>query len=232
MHARMVGRVLALMLLAPSPALAQGPEQLVQLEPSKGEWQLEYSGAYGGEDEHEVEALFGVTDRLAFGGEAEFEGGVIESAGFAAVYRFAKPGEHGLGLGAALSLSVDRSGHLAAAETRVIAEGRGSRWWLQGDLILRHRREDGMGGTGGAYALSLQHALAEDLWFGIEASGQAVRLGGAEALAPRGHHHAGPSLTIERELGERELEVGVAWMQRIRGEGNGSGPRLFVQLTL
>lgn len=58
-----------------APASAQGgPEQLDQIEPEKGKWQVEYFGAFGGDGGQVVEALVAVSDWLVLGVEIEMEG--------------------------------------------------------------------------------------------------------------------------------------------------------------
>jgi hypothetical protein len=234
---RALGAALPVCLLAcTAPALAQdGPEQLDQIEPGAGEWQAEYYGAFGGAGEQSLELLVGVSDRLVLGAEAEFEGprdGLsFDTIALVALYRAVDPEDHPVGVGIKVEASVGRDGRLARLETRAIVERRGPSWWLQGDLILRHVREDGARGTGVAYAASVQHALGGKAWLGIEASGQAARIGGAAELAPQGNHYAGPSLTVERPIGDGEVELGLAWLHRLRGNGPGSGPRIFAQFS-
>ncbi len=209
---------MALACLFGEPAWAEdGPEQLDQIEIEKGEWQLEYYGAFGGDGEQGVEALIAVSDRLLLGAEVELEGPrdglVLESLGLSALVRLADPKEATVGLGWGFRAAIDRTGSLSMLETRAIAETRTPRWWLQGNLILRHVREDHGRGTGLAYGTSLQHSLGEDIWFGVEASGRLVRLSGGEQGAPEGQHYAGPSLTIERPVGNgSEVELGLAWV--------------------
>jgi hypothetical protein len=96
---------------------------------------------------------------------------------------------------------------------------------------VRDAREDGAAGTGLAYAASVQRSLGGDTWLGIEASGQLARLDGATELAAAGRHYAGPSLTADLPIGASEVELGFAWLQRLRGDGPGSGPRIFAQFT-
>ncbi|MCW3837935.1 hypothetical protein ACFQ1E_18155 [Sphingomonas canadensis] len=230
--------VLAAVLAAASvPARAQGgPEQLDQLEPGAGEWQLEYAGVFGGDGEQELEALFALSDRFAIGATAEFEGpggGIrLDAIGAKALYRMIDPDGHPIGLGIGAEAAVSADGSFAAGEVRLIAESRPARWWIQADAILRHAREDGLGGTGIAYAGSVQRGLGSAAWLGIEASGQVLRIAGDPGLAPRGQHYIGPSLTFEREMAKgNEAEIGIAWLERVRGQGPGSGPRIFVQLT-
>ena len=226
----------SLLLLSPVRALAEpGPEALDQLEPAAGEWQAEWLGVFGGEGEQGLELLAGVTDQLVIGGEIEFEGPrdglVYEGASAILMWRFTDPKQRPVGLGLMAELGLDRGGQLSALEARGIAEVQNERWWLQANAILRHVRDDGARGTGIAYSASAQRAVA-GLWLGMEASGQAVRLGGEPALASQGSHYAGPSLTIEQDIGaESEVEIGLAWLERLKGEGSPSGPRVFVQFT-
>jgi hypothetical protein len=217
------------LLVAASPAFAQ-VEQLTQVEPGKGEWQLEYFGAYGGHDEHAVEAIAGVTDKVAIAVDAEFSGDTFEAAGLGALYRFADPEHAPVGLGVMVSGGIDRDGEFSGAELRGIVDLRRPEWWVQGDLMLRHSREHGHKGTGVAYATSVQRAIGHEIaWLGIEASGRLARISGDHELAPEGEHYVGPSLTVEFAHGD--IELGAAWLQRVAGEGPKSQPRVFVQFT-
>ncbi len=137
-----------------------------------------------------------------------------------------------LATGVMVEIGFDTDGELAELGGRFIAESIGERWWLQGNLIVRHQREDGERGTGLAYGVSAQRALIDGLWFGAEASGQFARLSGPAELAPRGSHWIGPSLSGEIEPSEEsEIELGLAWMFRVSGEGQPSGPRVFLQAS-
>ena len=70
----------------------------------------------------------------------------------------------------------------------------------------------------------------DDVWLGVEASGQLIRLEGDAEAAPSGQHYIGPSLTIERRLGaSSEVEMGIAYLRRVERLGPGSSARLFVQ---
>ncbi|WP_152664082.1 hypothetical protein [Sphingomonas sp. SRS2] len=233
----MRGRVLTLagaIMLAAAPAQA-GIESIAQLEPEAGEWEAEWFGAFDGDGEQEFELLTGLTDQLALGGEVEFEGprhGLeFESVAALALWRFTDPDTQPLGFGLMGSAAINRHGDLTRLEARAIGEVKTPRWWLQGNAILRHSRDDGDRGTGLAYSASVQTMFA-GLWLGVEASGQAARLSGDAAAAPRGRHYAGPSLTFEHEYGEEfEVEIGLAWLARLRGDGPDSAPRVFVQFT-
>lgn len=219
-------------LAVPLAAHAQsGPEQIEQLEPEAGEWQLQYSGAYGGADGHELEIGRGIGRHWAVGAGAEFEAvdGHLELDGLSAValVRLVEPDDRPVGLGLMGQVSVDRAGRYAGAELRGIAESRSARWWLQANVMLRHRREDGEAGTNLAYVASIQRGPAP-FWYGIEMSGRAARLGGDDDAAPAGQHYVGPSVTYR---GARSgLELGLAWMVRVAGDGAPSGPRVFAQL--
>jgi hypothetical protein len=228
--------LLPAMLAAASPALAQdGPEQLEQIEPGKGEWQAEYYGAFGGADSQSAELLVGVSGRLVIGVEVEFENPGdrlrFDSVAPVVLYRAINPDEHPVGLGVEFRASIGSDGDFNGVEARAILERRAKDWWLQGDLILRETYEDGSHGTCLAYAASVQRSLGVRMWLGIEASGQAARLGGAARLAPQGRNYAGPSLTAEVPIGANEVELGLAWLQRLTGKEAGSGPRIFAQVT-
>lgn len=216
------------LLFVAAPAFAQ-VEELDQVEPGKGEWQAEYLGSFGGQDDHQLELITGVTDKLVLGVQAEFEGRVLEGWGPVALYRFSDPEEKPVGLAAETQIEIDRGGRLGEAELRGIVERRTPAWWLQANVMLRYQRDDGARGTNVAYATSVQHALGEKAWLGIEASGRALRLGGDAQAAPQGEHYVGPSLTLE--LADEKLELGAAWLQRLAGDGPKSEPRVFVQFT-
>ncbi|HKR24227.1 MAG TPA: hypothetical protein VJS15_03130 [Allosphingosinicella sp.] len=215
--------VLALLglLAAAGPALAAGPEQLEQLEPDGGQWQLEYYGlvADGDDDEHSAQVLYGLTDRLALGLE-------VESEGFAptALYRFTDPEEDPLGIGVEAQAEFDGDFELSALEGRLILERVREDWWLQGNVMLRHEREAGDWESEVAYGWAASRGLGGGLWLGVEGSGQAGSGGG---------HYVGPAITIEREPARGpEVEIGLAYQRRIGGEGPGDSVRMFVQLTL
>ncbi|AJP71560.1 hypothetical protein [Sphingomonas hengshuiensis] len=208
-------------LMLATPALAQ-VEQLEQIEPSAGEMQAEIFGGPGGQS---IEALAGISDRLALGGEVEFEDGRIESAGLAALVRFSDPETRPIGLGVEAQASLGAGGRLHEIEVRGLFESRGAKWWLQVNPIVRTVREDGASGTGIAYAASIQRRIG-GVWLGGEASGRLARIGGDPMLAPRGEQYLGPSITLQPRGG---AEIGLAWLERIAGRGTRSGPRAFLQ---
>ncbi|MBL0914671.1 MAG: hypothetical protein IBJ13_03895 [Sphingopyxis sp.] len=227
------GLLLAVAMATPQAARAN-PEVIDQLEPEGGEWEVEWQGYFGGEGEQGFEALYGLNDHLAIGAEVEFEGPdsgfEFEEVSAVLLYRFTDHSDKPVGFGILGEASITRGGGFAGFSTRAIVERKRDGWWLQGNAILRHEREDGAKGTGLAYAVSAQAEIAEEIWLGFEASGQPLRVSGNPALAPEGPHYVGPSLTIEKEIGDDgEVEIGLAWLERVAGSSAPSGPRVFVQ---
>lgn len=176
-----------------------------------------------------------MSGKLVLGAEVEFsgprEGLRFEAIGPVLLYRAIDPDLHSIGIGVGLHASMGRDGSFEGMEVRAIIERRARDWWLQTDLILRRANDDGSYETNLAYAASVQRSLGSGTWLGFEASGQVARLGGETALAPAGRHYAGPSLTTELPIGGTEVELGLAWLQRLRGIGAGSGPRIFAQFV-
>lgn len=218
--------ILLPLLLAAMPAAAQ-VELLDQIAPDSGKGQIQLTTAPGGES---IQFLSGVSDLLALGGELDFEDGVLEEAGAAAMFRFSDPADDPIGVAIELQGSLARGGSLSDLEARLILERQTARWWVQATGIARHSREDGERGTGLAYVASLQHKLG-GVWLGVETSGRFARLSGSGEVFGVGQYYAGPSLTLEQELGDKDLEVGLSWQQRIKGDGARSGPRLYAQFT-
>lgn len=221
--------ILAAVSAAAGPALAQAPEQLEQLEPDGGQWQFEYYGlaARGAEDQHSLQALYGISDRLALGVEVEaaWSDEELELEGIAptALYFFSHPEEDAIGIGVEGQAELDSDFDLASLEARLILEKRTPGWWLQGNAMLRHEREGGDWQTGLAYGWAVSRALGEGVWLGLEGSGQA-RDGG---------QFAGPALTFEHEVaGGSEIEIGIAYQRRLAGEGARDSARLFLQFNL
>lgn len=228
--------LLAAILVVASPARAQeGPEQIEQIEPGRGEWQAEYYGAFGGAGNQSAQLLVGVFGPLVLGAEVEFQGPhdrlLFDSFGPVLLYCAIDPDKRPVGLGVELQASIGRDGTFKGVDARAMVERRADDWWWQGNLILRNAREDGSDGTSLAYAALAQRSLGGGTWLGIEASGQLKRLDGATELAPEGRHYAGPSLTAELPIGGKQAELGLAWLQRLRGDGAGSGPRIFAQFS-
>ncbi|MBB5709273.1 hypothetical protein [Sphingomonas xinjiangensis] len=218
--------LLAPLLLAAVPAAAQ-VELLDQIAPEAGRGQVQVTTAPGGES---VQLMSGVSDLLALGGSLEFEDGVLEEASASAMFRFSEPDEGPLGVAVELTGSLARGGSLRNLEARLILERQSDTWWVQGTGIVRNSREGDERGTGLAYVGSLQRKLA-GAWLGVETSGRFARLSGSGEVFGTGQYYAGPSLTLEQGLGEKDLEVGLSWQQRLKGKGARSGPRIYAQFT-
>ena len=198
-----------------APSFAEGPEQLEQLEPDKGEWQVEYFGLFGGdadEREHSFQLMTGVAERVALGVEIEssWADGALrfENVAPTALYRFSDATDEPVGIGLAIQAGLDQHGDFTGAETRLIAERRSAAWWAQADLILRHTRYDDTSDNSVAYGWALNRAVSDRLWLGAEGSGQVARLSGDAAAL---EHFVGPSLTHTLGLGkDREAEIGIS----------------------
>lgn len=236
--------------LAAGQARAAGPEQLEQIEPAKGDWQLEYYGEFGSDGRpalaHSFEVMHGLSDRLAIGAEAEFErsadGFVFEEAGLAALLRLTGTAEGAGGTGALVTAAVGVDGVVREAEARLIAARRTDRWWGQANLMIRHARgeadEDGAGdgdeneaeGTLLAYSWSARRRLGRELWLGIDGSGQSARLSGFTSGFVAAHF-AGPSIATELEAGDSEFEIGADYMIGFGRENPADRIRLTAQLT-
>lgn len=226
-----------LLLGAPAAAPAQGPEQLDQLEPGAGEWQAEYFATIGpgGDGEHAIEAMVGIGDRLSLGIEieAEREGRALafETIGVKALYRFTDE-RAPVAVGLQLQLGFDDRARLVEGEARLIAEARPGAWWVQANAMLRRSGGEDPTATRLAYALSLQRAATRFAWLGIEASGQSAPLSAAGGASAGHGQFAGPSLTLEWEPSDTfEVEVGLAYLRRIAGDGPAGAGRLFVQMS-
>jgi hypothetical protein len=220
----------------PAIAFAQGPEQIDQLEPGDGEWQAEYFGTFGpgGDREHALEAMFGLTGRLAVGVEleAEYSNGALsfDTVGLKALYRLTRD-EAPLALGLQVQLDFDSGAALAQAEARLIAEVQSDAWWAQGNVMLRRSSDGSETPTRLAYAFSLQRSLGDHVWLGVEGSGQSAPLWGGGGAGADSGHFAGPSVTVEWQLpGDREIELGLAWFRRVGGAGPRDSARFFVQV--
>jgi hypothetical protein len=234
---KFAGLVLAgLTLAAPAMAAAGEPEQIDQLEPFGGEWQVEYFGTFGpgSAREHSLEAIYGLSDRLAIGVEVQAEyahgGAAFDSVGVKILYRFTAE-EAPIALGLQVQLAFDGRAALTEAEARLIAEVESRRWWAQGNVMVRRSGDSGETSIDLAYAGSLQHSLGRSAWFGVEASGQPASLRRQVAANGSRGHFVGPSLTFRWEPARgRDVEIGFACLRLIAGDGPTTSARAFVQL--
>lgn len=223
-------------ILGSAPAVAQSPEELEQIEPGEGETQVELQTLFPGDgaDTYELGIQHGWGKRTILGLGVELEradGGLsVEEVEFAAIYRLGR--DAGMFRSAvAVTAAVNRDGGLSEAELRLIGERKSSAWWLQGNLMLRHERDDGDRASGLAYAANVSRAVADEAWLGIEVSGAFATWQGDRA--ERNAHFAGLAGSIEVELsGGRELELGVVQSRRIAGNGPLNAVRFFAQFAL
>jgi hypothetical protein len=210
----------------------------ISLSPKQanGRWN---NGQFGSTDDqerqHSAEAFYGITDRIALGVEVETEAedGDLKygEAGVSLLYKLNEAGEGELGTGVMLSARVDGDGTLSEAEARFIAEQQNDTWWGQANVMLRHSNEDGEKGELLAYGWNLSRSVADQLWLGLEGSGQVAKLGGFDGGFEKGHF-AGPALTYEWEPSEdTEVEFGLAWFRALGDEGPRNTGRLFVQVS-
>ena len=214
-----------------APAMAQGVETVESLGPDNGDWELEYEGQIGdanGSDDarqHSGQSFYGVTDWLALGGETQLSyrsGPLVEDRLYfdydsaVAIVRFSDAAEDPLGVGVWLQASLDSDGELARLEARLIAEKKLPQWWGQANLMLRRVNEEKQEGGYVAYSARLRRAVGPATWVGIEASGQAIELGGFGQDPLDKGHFAGPNLMHEFTLGgDDKLELGVSYLHRL-----------------
>ena len=228
----LAGCATLLLLVTPAVVLAQGAETVEGLGPDDGDWELEYVGQFGSangsddERQHSGQSFYGVTDRLALGGETQLSyrsGPLVDEDrlyfdydSVIAIIRFSDEERDPVGLGLWLQASLDSDGEVARLEARLLAEKKTPRWWAQGNLMLRRVNEEQQEGSYVAYAGRVSHALGTRTWLGVEASGQAVELGGFRRDPLDKGHFEGPALTHEIALGEDDkLHLGVSYLRRL-----------------
>lgn len=223
-------------ILQPAPAIAQSPEELEQIEPDEGETQIEIQTLFPshGADSYEIGMSHGWGERTIVGMGIELERSnadlAVDGVEFAAIRRLGRSAGT-FRSAVAVSAEVGRHGGLSDAELRLIGEGKPGDWWLQGNLMLRHERDEGDRATGLAYAANVSRAVGDLAWLGVELSGAFATLQGDPE--ERNTHFAGLAGSIEVELaGGRELELGVVQSRRISGHGPLNAVRLFAQFTL
>lgn len=220
-----------------APAAAQVPQELEQLEPGRGEGQIEYQGLFeslaAAGSSHSVGVSYGLSERLALGveieGERESGRFELENLSVFALHRLTPAGAGPVALGIKMSVGFDTGGHINEAEFRLIAERIGSGWWLQANLMAQGEAEHGQRSASVAFAANASREVMTDVWVGIEASGDLFRLAGSGPFA--NGQFIGPAASIEVGLGEdRELELGLVHSIRIAGQGPANSLRMFAQL--
>jgi hypothetical protein len=220
-----------LVILSAFPATAQDAETVESLGPGNGDWELEYEGQIGdaaGSDDarqHSGQSFYGVTDWLALGGETQLSyrsGPSVQDRLYfdydsaIAIFRLSDAAKDSLGLGIWVQAGLDSDGELARVETRLIAEKTSPQWWAQANLMLRRVNEGEQEGGYVAYSARLRRAIGPATWAGVEASGQAVELGGFDQQPLEKGHFIGPNLMHEFTLGgDNTLQLGVSYLRRL-----------------
>ncbi len=214
--------------LAMAPAAAAQAFELEPLEPARGAWRVDFAATQPQAGRQAFAAAYGVSDHVAIGGEAELgntrEARAVDAIALNALYRRGDAEAPWGGIGARIQFDIDRGGRVSGADLRAIGERRRHGWWLQGDLVLRRRREEGVVDAALGYAAEAQREFGA-AWIGIEASGTLARLSRDPRAAASGDHYAGPSMTIESARGE----LGFALLARLDGAGPVTLPRVFLQ---
>ena len=233
-------------LFGAAPSLAQTPEQVQDLGPRDGQLSLEYIGQFAGHNgsedgrQHSGESYYAISDTLVIGGETQLShraGPAVNRDGWFFDYdsaivmlRFGDP-ERALATGVWLQAGLDADGELARLETRFIAERKTDRVWLQGNAMVRRVNEEEEEGTYAAYSGRASFAVAENVWLGAEASGQAFRISGFEEEPFERAHYAGPSAIVELDLGGVEAQLGASYLMRLDETRRGEGLRDTLQLS-
>lgn len=242
--ARTAALVGAALLFAAGEAEATGPEQVEELGPRRGEWLFEYYGQFGdGSPEgrkHSGSSFYGVTDWLALGGEtqtryvsgAEVQDGLrLDFDSAVALLRFSDPEQAAIGSGLWLQAGLDTDGELAQLEARLILEKQSPAFRSRANAMLRRVNQEDEEGSYVAYGATLQYALSERVWLGIEGSGQAFRISGFDREPFEDGHYLGPSLNVEFPIGpEARLDVGLAYFRRLDEGDLRDTARLALQL--
>jgi hypothetical protein len=212
--------------------MAQNAETVEGLGPDDGHWELEYVGQFGDANgsvdrrQHSGQSFYAISPGLAIGGETQLSyrsGPLVNDRLYfdydsaIAIVRFAHAEEDPVGLGLWLQAGLDASdGEIARLEGRVIAEKKTPRWWAEGNLMLRRVNEREQEGGVIAYSARLRHALEPDTWLGIEASGQALELGGFNRKPLDRGQFLGPSFAREIALrGDAQLQLGITYLRRL-----------------
>ena len=203
-------------------ARAEGPEQLYERGPDAGHWRLEYNGQLGrtvaGERSHSLETFRGLTDRLAVGLEVEasVEDGRldVEELSVGALLALSPEGAR-IDISMLAKAGIARDGRLAGMEARLIGKFGREAWRALANVIVR-RVEGEEPDSSLGYALLVDRALA-GVRLGVEVSGRVTGLDRASRDAPNASY-AGPSLSVEGRLGDREFELGLKYLRRIDGE--------------
>ncbi|HEX8415168.1 MAG TPA: hypothetical protein VF637_14990 [Sphingomicrobium sp.] len=214
------------------------------LGPAKGEWQLDYTGQFGelGADQegrrHSGQSFYGLSDMIAIGGEtllgyrnrraSRNSRLTFDYDSVAAIVRFSDPVRNALGAGLWLQAGLDEDGEVARLEARGIIEKRTPLWWGQANVAYRRVNEERKKGAYLPYAVQISHAVARDLWLGLEASGQLAKVSGFVREPLHKGQFFGPRIATEFRVSRRvRARLGLTYLRRV----GGGGLRNTVQLS-
>ncbi|WP_137864702.1 MULTISPECIES: hypothetical protein [unclassified Sphingomonas] len=138
-----------------------------------------------------------------------------------------------VGLAAGMMLAAGPAGAQAVAaaqtaylvlqpEIRVKTEERASGLWLRTSATVRGSNESWRADeTRSSYGFSLQKEVIGHTWFGLSAYAQAPRFDADRGVVRDARHYAGARLSFEAS---DHVEMGFAWLRRVRGRGFTSLP--------
>ncbi|NIJ64735.1 hypothetical protein FHR20_001666 [Sphingomonas leidyi] len=158
-----------------------------------------------------------------------------------------RSGAIGLAVGAILAAMPAQGQAVAAAqaaylvlqpEIRVKTEERASGLWLRTSATVRGSNESWRADeTRSTYGFSLQKEVIGHAWLGMSAYAQAPRFDADRGVVRDARHYAGARLSFEAS---DHVEMGFAWLRRLRGRGFMSlpggnrgikpGPKAYMQV--
>lgn len=107
-------------------------------------------------------------------------------------------------------------------EIRVKTEERTAGLWLRTSATVRGSNDSWRADeTRATYAFSLQKQVIGHTWLGLSAVAQAPRFDAERGVMRDARHYAGARLSFEAS---GHVEMGVAWLRRLRGRGFASAP--------
>lgn len=107
-------------------------------------------------------------------------------------------------------------------EVRTSLDAKSQGWWLRAATVVRAgaeswRTDEARSG----YRITLQGKLLPRTWIGLGAYGQAARFDADRGAVRTARHYAGARLSFEASS---DVELGFAWLRRLRGRGFASAP--------
>jgi hypothetical protein len=107
-------------------------------------------------------------------------------------------------------------------EVRTGVDAKSQGWWLRAATVVRAGAENWRSDEArSGYRISLQGELLPRTWIGVGAYGQAARFDADRGAVRTERHYAGARLSFEASS---DVELGFAWLRRLRGRGFASAP--------